>query len=186
MAMGRVLNGMATELPPRFATRTHPLVPSPTLNVGLIEGGVKPNVIAEHCRVVLDRRMLPGEQADAVLQELRDVAERAVHGSGAAVEVRAAMVKPGSEVAADAEIVAECQRAFQAVTGRTAEIRGSAGYTDAHWFNLDVKIPAVAFGPWYLHRPTGSVSDIPDEFNYVEDVLTGTRVYAQLIANVIG
>ena len=27
--------------------------------------------------------------------------------------------------------------------------------------------------------------DIPDEFNYVEDVLVGTRVYAQLIASVL-
>ena len=46
--------------------------------------------------------------------------------------------------------------------------------------------PAVVFGPWYLHAPAGSISDIPDEFNYVEDVLVGTRVYAELIASVIG
>ncbi len=186
MAMGRVLTALATELPPRFGGRTHPLVPSPTLNAGMIEGGVKPNVIAEQCRAVLDRRMLPSEPAEAVLEELRAVADAAVQGTGASVAVNAVMVKPGSEVPADSEIVAECQQAFRSVTGRTAEIRGSAGYTDAHWFNLDFKIPAVMFGPWYLHRPAGSVSDIPDECNYVEDVLTGTRVYAQLIANVIG
>ena len=77
-------------------------------------------------------------------------------------------------------------RAFEAVLGRRPAVRGSPGYTDAHWFNLDLGIPAVVFGPWYLHPPAGSISDIPDEHNYVEDVLTGTRVYAQLIANVIG
>jgi hypothetical protein len=44
----------------------------------------------------------------------------------------------------------------------------------------------VVFGFWYLHPPAGSISDIPDEHNYVEDVLIGTRVYAVLIANVIG
>ena len=186
MAMGRVLNALATDLPPRFAARTHPLLPSPTLNVGVVDGGVKPNVIAETCRIVLDRRTLPGERAEDVLEELRGVAERAVAGTGARVEVCSRMVKPGSEVAAAAPVVAECRRAFEAVTGRSPEIRGSAGYTDAHWFNLDFGIPAVMFGPWYLHRPAGSVSDIPDEFNYVEDVLVGTRVYAQLIANVIG
>jgi acetylornithine deacetylase/succinyl-diaminopimelate desuccinylase family protein len=186
MVMGRVLNALATDLPPRFAAKTHPLLPVPGLNAGLIEGGVKPNVIAETCRVMLDRRTLPGELTDAVLEEIRAVAERAIVGTGARVGVRAQMVKPGSEVAPDSAVVAECRRAFEAVTGRTPGISGSAGYTDAHWFNLDYKIPAAMFGPWYLHRPTGSISDIPDEYNYTDDVLVGSRVYAQLIANVIG
>ena len=96
------------------------------------------------------------------------------------------MSKPASEIAPDAPVVAECVRAFEAVVGRRPALRASPGYTDAHWFNLDLGIPAVVFGPWYLHPPAGSISDIPDEHNYVEDVLTGTRVYAELISNVIG
>jgi acetylornithine deacetylase/succinyl-diaminopimelate desuccinylase-like protein len=96
------------------------------------------------------------------------------------------MAKPASEIPPDAPVVAECLRAFEAVLGRRPAVRGSPGYTDAHWFNLDLGIPAVVFGPWYLHPPAGSISDIPDEHNYVEDVLTGTRVYAELISNVIG
>jgi acetylornithine deacetylase/succinyl-diaminopimelate desuccinylase-like protein len=186
MAMGRVLNALDADLSPRLATRTHPMLPSPTLNVGLIDGGVKPNVIAETCRLVLDRRILPGERAEDVLDEVRSIAETAVTGTGARVEVRPRMVKPGSEVPADTPVVAECRRAFEAVTGRTPEVRGTVGYTDAHWFNIDLGIPAVMFGPWYLHKPSGSISDIPDEFNYIEDILIGTRVYAELIRNVIG
>jgi acetylornithine deacetylase/succinyl-diaminopimelate desuccinylase family protein len=185
-AMGRVLNALAGELPPALAKRTHPLLPSPSLNVGLIEGGVKPNVISERCCIVVDRRTLPGEDAEDVLAELRRVAERTVADTKAHVAVRAVMVKPGSEVGGDAPVVAECRRAFEMVTGRTPAIMGSVGYTDAHWFNLDYKIPGAIFGPWYLHPPAGSISDIPDEFNYVADVLVGARVYAQLIANVIG
>ena len=71
------------------------------------------------------------------------------------------------------------------MTGRTPALRASPGYTDAHWFNINLGIPAVVFGPWYLHPPAGSLSDIPDEFNYVEDVLVGTRVYAQLMVSVL-
>ncbi len=186
VAMGRVLAAFERELPARLAAHRHPLLPSPTVNAGRIEGGIKPNVIAERCRVVVDRRTLPGERAEDVLAELLAVAEAAVAGTGARVEARALMVKPASEVPATAPVVAECVRAFEAVTGRAPEIRASPGYTDAHWFNLDLGIPAVVFGPWYLHPPAGSISDIPDEFNYVEDVVTGARVYAQLIANVVG
>ena len=186
MAMGRVLRAFETDLAPRLAAKTHPLLPAPTLNAGLIDGGVKPNVIAERCRVVVDRRSLPGERTDDIVAEIRECATRAVAGTGARAEVTVVMAKPASEIPADAPVVAECIRAFEAVVGRRPALRASPGYTDAHWFNLDLGIPAVVFGPWYLHPPAGSISDIPDEHNYVEDVLTGTRVYAELIANVIG
>jgi succinyl-diaminopimelate desuccinylase len=186
MAMGRVLRALETDLAPRLATKTHPLLPAPNLTAGLIEGGVKPNVIAERCRVVVDRRSLPGERTEDIVAEIRECAMRAAAGTGAWVEVNVVMAKPASEIPADAPVVAECVRAFEAVVGRRPALRGSPGYTDAHWFNLDLGIPAVVFGPWYLHPPAGSISDIPDEHNYVEDVLIGTRVYAELIANVIG
>lgn len=186
MAMGRVLRAFEAELPGRLACRTHPLLPAPSLNAGLIDGGAKPNVIAERCRVVVDRRTMPGERVEDVVRELTDVATAAVAGTGARVEVRVLMAKDASEIPAGHPLVAECRRAFEAVTGRTPEVRATPGYTDAHWFTLDLGIPAVIFGPWYLHPPAGSISDIPDEYNYVEDVLVGARVYAQLIANVVG
>jgi succinyl-diaminopimelate desuccinylase len=186
MAMGRILRAFETDLAPRLAARTHAHLPAPSLNAGLVDGGVKANVIAERCRVVVDRRSLPGERADDIVAEIRECAVRAVEGTGARVEVAVQMAKPASEIPADAPVVAECLRAFEAVVGRRPAVRGSPGYTDAHWFNLDLGIPAVVFGPWYLHPPAGSISDIPDEHNYVEDVVTGTRVYAELIANVIG
>jgi acetylornithine deacetylase/succinyl-diaminopimelate desuccinylase family protein len=186
MAMGRILLALETDLAPRLAAKTHPLLPAPNLNAGLIDGGVKTNVIAERCRVVVDRRSLPGERTEDIVAEIRECAARAVAGTGARVEVHVVMAKPASEIPADAPVVAECIRAFEAVVGRRPGVRASPGYTDAHWFNLDLGIPAVVFGPWYLHPPAGSISDIPDEHNYVEDVLTGTRVYAQLIANIIG
>jgi len=186
MAMGRVLRALEADLAPRLTRKTHPLLPAPSLNAGLIEGGAKANVIAERCRVVVDRRSLPGERTEDIVAEIRECAARAVAGTGARIEVSVLMAKPASEIPADAPVAAECIRAFEEVVGRRPALRASPGYTDAHWFNLDLGIPAVVFGPWYLHPPAGSISDIPDEHNYVEDVLTGTRVYAQLIANVIG
>jgi acetylornithine deacetylase/succinyl-diaminopimelate desuccinylase family protein len=186
MAMARVLRAFETELPARFARRVHTLLPAPSLNAGLVEGGIKPNVIAERCHVVVDRRTLPGERVEDVVRELEEVASAAVAGTGARIAIEVRMAKDASEVPTDHPLVGECRRAFESVTGRAPEVRASAGYTDAHWFNLDLGIPAVIFGPWYLHPPAGSISDIPDEFNYVADVLVGARVYAQLIANVIG
>jgi acetylornithine deacetylase/succinyl-diaminopimelate desuccinylase-like protein len=156
-AMGRVLRALETDLAPVLARKTHPLLPAPTLNAGLIEGGVKPNVIAERCRVLVDRRSLPGERTEDIVAEIRACARHAIDGMGARVDVNVVMAKPASEVAPDAPVVAECIRAFEAVVGRRPAVRASPGYTDAHWFNLDLGIPAVVFGPGtFTLRPAAS------------------------------
>jgi acetylornithine deacetylase/succinyl-diaminopimelate desuccinylase family protein len=54
--------------------RSHPLVGRPSINVGVIEGGVSANVVADACTIRVDRRMLPGEEPAAVMAELREIA----------------------------------------------------------------------------------------------------------------
>lgn len=52
-----------------LAERTHPLVGAATCNIGIIEGGSQVNFVPEKCVITLDRRMLPGETAESVLEE---------------------------------------------------------------------------------------------------------------------
>ncbi len=57
--------------------RPHPLLGAASINVGLIEGGVGSNVVADQCTIRVDRRMVPGEDPQAVIAELQAiVAER--------------------------------------------------------------------------------------------------------------
>ena len=53
-----------------------PLLGAPTLNIGLIEGGVRPNVVPDRCSTTLDMRTVPGmshaeirSAAEAMLRE---------------------------------------------------------------------------------------------------------------------
>jgi succinyl-diaminopimelate desuccinylase len=185
---GRVIAALDEQLPRLLEGREHAFIPSPTFSFGTIRGGIKTNVIAGDVEITIDRRTIPGERTEVVLDEITTIANQALVGTGAAVHVEADMVVEPSEIPGDSEVVAECVRAFKAVMGREPEQTGGGGYgfTDAHWFTNDLGIPAAIFGPWYLHLGEGSVSDIPDEFNYVEDIVLGTRVYAELIKNVIG
>jgi acetylornithine deacetylase len=41
-----------------------------TVNVGLIHGGVQPNIVPDHCTITIDRRTLPGETETGVRQEI--------------------------------------------------------------------------------------------------------------------
>ena len=61
-------------------------------------------LIAERCRVVLDRRSLPGERTDDIVAEIRECATRALAGTGARVKVAVQMAKPASEIATRAGI----------------------------------------------------------------------------------
>ena len=53
--------------------RTHPMVGVPTCNVGVIYGGSTANAVPDIVPVYLDRRMIPGENPDAVQRELQAV-----------------------------------------------------------------------------------------------------------------
>ncbi len=48
-------------------SRSHPLLGSPTCNIGIIRGGTQVNVVPDHCRIEIDRRLLPGEEVGDVL-----------------------------------------------------------------------------------------------------------------------
>jgi len=50
-----------------FSEVSHPLLGSPTGNIGLIEGGVQVNFVPDQCTIQIDRRVLPSETVDSVL-----------------------------------------------------------------------------------------------------------------------
>ena len=53
--------------------RSHPLVGSPTCNIGVIAGGAQVNFVPDRCRITIDRRMIPGETAAAVSAHYRSL-----------------------------------------------------------------------------------------------------------------
>lgn len=183
--VGKVISALEVELPELLCAKTHRFLPPPTFSFGTIAGGIKTNVIAARCTLTIDRRTLPGETVSDVLEEIERISSRAVANSDVKVTVEKDMAVDASEIPADSEVVRECREAFRYVVGQEPRLVGAGGFTDAHWFSNDLGIPTAIFGPWYLHLSEGSVSDIPDEFNYVDDIVTGTKVYSRLIANVI-
>lgn len=56
---------------PLLRKRTDPLLGSPTLNIGMIEGGTRPVIVPNLCTVRFERRLIPGESAESALKELQ-------------------------------------------------------------------------------------------------------------------
>ncbi|HEY8370330.1 MAG TPA: M20 family metallopeptidase [Thermodesulfobacteriota bacterium] len=191
--MAKLIRAIESDLLPGLQSRTHPLVPPPTINFGTIAGGTKFNLVADRCVLQLDRRLVPGESIDSALREIEATcaAVRAADPEAWSYEVREVMrVTPG-EISPDAPIVRACQRAFREVTGREAGIGATAGFEDAH-FLLDAGIPTAMFGPYRRKeedpagRPFFTTSGMADEFVDLRDVVTGAQVYARLALNLLG
>ena len=45
----------------------------PTMNIGIIEGGKKTNVVPNRCHLEIDRRLIPGETAESAYNEVLSV-----------------------------------------------------------------------------------------------------------------
>ncbi|MCA9131832.1 MAG: M20/M25/M40 family metallo-hydrolase, partial [Planctomycetales bacterium] len=54
------------------STRVHPLCGGPRMSVCRIEGGSAVNIVPDHCRIEIDRRLIPGEDPQQVWEALRD------------------------------------------------------------------------------------------------------------------
>jgi acetylornithine deacetylase len=71
-AMARVITAIERDYVPTVTT-THPLVGKAQCSINVIQGGSQINVIPESCEVLVDRRLVPGEDATPVLPAVKSV-----------------------------------------------------------------------------------------------------------------
>jgi acetylornithine deacetylase len=58
-----------------------PEAPSSVLNLGMIHGGLAPNMIAETCHLTVSLRVVPGDRAEEIIAYLRERVEREIVAS---------------------------------------------------------------------------------------------------------
>ena len=74
-AMRRFLDGLDSWMSQVVAEYTDHTMGMPTLNIGQIEGGKEVNVVPDHCRVSLDRRIMPDEEPEKLLATITEMLE---------------------------------------------------------------------------------------------------------------
>jgi acetylornithine deacetylase/succinyl-diaminopimelate desuccinylase-like protein len=128
----------------------HPLLGGPTLNVGVIRGGVSVNTVPDLCEIEIDRRLLPDEDPiearDHALQYLADanLAHEAIEHDRSFMAATG-MSDAGNDPLAELllKAAAECGTANQKI--------GAAYATDA--VHLSKTVPAtVVFGPGSIEQ----------------------------------
>ncbi|MBX9583223.1 MAG: M20 family metallopeptidase [Gemmataceae bacterium] len=122
-----------------------PVLGPRTLSVGRIAGGASPNTVPDWCRIDVDRRLLPGEDAAAARAELETVlgADPAIDFPVTVSDAHAPCPPLSGE--RSGELVARLGAAIDAVAGRH-RVRAVPYGTDASTL-AEAGIPAVVFGP---------------------------------------
>lgn len=141
--------------------RTHPLLGPASMHTALIAGGTGLSTYAAECRLHVERRTLPGETPESVLEEISGVV-------GPEAEVVLTLARPPLEVDDDSRI-AQCARAaLKLVTGSEPAIAGVAFWMDAALF-AEAGMDTVNFGA------TGAGAHAKVEWVDIDSVVQNAR-----------
>jgi acetylornithine deacetylase/succinyl-diaminopimelate desuccinylase-like protein len=69
--MADVIRCVAEQIAPGLKQIADPVLGSPTISLGMIEGGSKTNIVPDFCKAEIDLRTIPGQDIDAVLSQLQ-------------------------------------------------------------------------------------------------------------------
>jgi acetylornithine deacetylase ArgE len=140
-AMGRVLGRLESHAASLRASRPHALLGSPSLSIGVIEGGEAVNVVPDMCRAEVDRRTVPGESTDEVL----GAAASALEGLTGWQFEKPYLAVQAMEVSQESRIVGLLSGAMANVSG-DVRIESVHYATDAGIY-CEAGIPCAVFGP---------------------------------------
>lgn len=117
----------------------HPQLGSPTVNVGVIRGGAQPNIVPESCEVLIDRRTLPEETDEHIMETIRS--QLAQLGIEVEIENEKGLPSPAMETPPDHPALLNFLHAVQA-----GPPIGVDYFCDAAILNAS-NIPCVVYGP---------------------------------------
>jgi acetylornithine deacetylase/succinyl-diaminopimelate desuccinylase-like protein len=154
----------------------------PTLNVGLIAGGINTNVVPDRVTFRIDRRMIPEEdveQSEAALRFL--ILQAAARYRGISVDIRRVLLAlplvplPGSE-----KLTKALQRHGEHFFGVPIAEHGVPLYTDARHYAA-AGIPTVLYGagPRTLGEAHGHAADerlVLNDLRHATETITATLV----------
>lgn len=159
-----------------LATRVHPLLGPGTCNVGVIRGGVQVNFVPDECAIEIDRRLLPGEKADAVLAHYQGVLDslRAQHSGFDAVMETPMLVDEALETPADSR-AAQLAGALLGEMHLDPTLCGVPFACDASKLARQ-GVPSFVFGPGSIDRAHTAA-----EYVEIDEVERAVEFYREFI-----
>jgi succinyl-diaminopimelate desuccinylase len=194
--MGAFLERVERQLLPELAGRrtAMPVVPpaarQPTLNLAAIHGGPIENqaglpspVVADRCRLLIDRRFLVEEPLAAVKAEVTTLLEQLRRERpDFAYRIKDVMEVQPSLTPGDAPVVRAVAAAIEQVLGKPPDLVVSPGtYDQKHIQRIGGLQDCIAYGPGILEQ-----AHQPDEYVVIDDLVNAAKVMAAATVRLLG
>ena len=154
----------------KYPYKKHKLLHAPTMNIGVIRGGDKVNMVCDFCEFTFDARCLPGTKAEDLLKRIR----REISKVTTKFKIVIDDLQQPYEMSADhpgvRSYLASCRKAKC-----KAAVKGSEGATVITFFKKH-GIPAFATG--FAAHGTAHTTD---EYIFIKSLYRGTQVLDKFV-----
>jgi acetylornithine deacetylase len=127
-------------------TSRHTILQNGSIHASLIDGGQELSSYPAQCQIFVERRTVPGESADGMEAELRDLLDKLTRSvPHFSFTLKRGLVRHPFEANRDAAIVSTLSRCAEKVLGQKPAIRGEPFWTDCALLQA-ANIPCLMFG----------------------------------------
>jgi acetylornithine deacetylase/succinyl-diaminopimelate desuccinylase family protein len=163
----RVINKLKQH---KFKFKKHPMLREPTMNVGVIKGGDKVNIVCDFCEFALDTRYLPGMTPEQVLADIKKI----IRSETDKFKIEIDDLQYPYEMNKNHPGIKLYLKVAQKMKCKTV-LQGSEGATVITFFKKH-NIPAFATG-----FGTSGTAHITDEFIKIDTLERGTRLLEEYV-----
>ncbi len=152
--------------------RKHHLLGYPTISIGVVEGGLKYNIIPFKCLIEVDRRLIPGETPESALKEFEQIIRELMdEDSDFEADVKMMEEAIGAvETPTNRPLVKEVEYCINKIINRKPEICGLTYTSDAAYIG---DVSSIICGPGDV-----STAHKVNEHLHVDRLLDAARIYA--------
>jgi succinyl-diaminopimelate desuccinylase len=164
----KIVHLIETKYATLLKKRKHGILGSPTINVGAMHGGTQPNIVPDHCEILLDRRSIPGENDRAIHREIVEF----IRANGLEAELMNYKYNPCPPMETNPNL--PLVRQFMELAGQK-KAAGVDFFCDASVLSTG-GIPSVVFGPGDIAQ-----AHTADEWISLESLAGAQRLLAKFL-----
>jgi succinyl-diaminopimelate desuccinylase len=172
-AIGLCMEALKTLTKRHYPFEPDVLMGKPTINIGVINGGIKVNVVPNRCEALVDMRLVKGQEIHPILEQMGKRLEAA--GLSERVRVEYVHGLPAVITPIDSEIVPAALEAIRKVTGRLQHPHAATFGTDCSVLQPKSGILNVICGPGSIEQ-----AHQPDEYISIKELISSVEVYLQV------
>jgi succinyl-diaminopimelate desuccinylase len=162
--------------------KIHPILGGFTRSVNTISGGVKTNVVPDHCAATIDMRTVPGQEHAAILGQVEKILkDLAGKDPDFRATVKTVNDHASVETSPSEPVLLKFSSLVAEMTGKKPVWKGANYFSDAVGFLPVLKVPLILFGP----GEPGQAHQ-PDERVEISKLAEAARIFTLTAERLLG